>query len=233
MPIFQLDINSVEFPDPSLAESDPDGLLAVGGDLSPQRLLNAYANGIFPWFNEDDPILWWSPSERAVLKPSEHHLSRSTKKALKRQSWRITTNRCFSQVLEHCASVHGDTWITDDMINAYQDLHELGWAHSVEVWLDGELVGGLYGIAIYPFFFGESMFSLQPNASKLAFMALCKHLEQLNFTLLDCQLPTEHLSSMGARPVSRAYLLESLRETTISHSPVSNWDTQWNTSDEL
>jgi len=233
MPIFQLDIDSFEFPDPCLAETDPDGLLAIGGDLSPQRLLNAYVNGIFPWFSEDDPILWWSPSERAVLKPSEFHLSRTTKKALKRETWKITTNQCFDRVIEHCANVHGESWITDDMIFAYQNLHELGWAHSVEVWLDGVLVGGLYGIAVKPFFFGESMFSLQDNASKIAFMALCQQLEQLDFTLLDCQLPTAHLASLGAQTIPRDALLQSLAGGVISPRPVMEWQERWSYDDEL
>lgn len=208
----------MEFPPAELAAEDPPGLLAVGGDLRPERLLAAYANGIFPWFGEDSPILWWSPDPRMVLKPSDVHVSQSMRKMIRQQAFsqspiRVSMDQDFAGVMHHCAAVREQnegTWITRSMQSAYQQLYELGHAHSLEVTQNGQLLGGLYGVSLGRMFFGESMFSLAPNTSKLAFIALCRQLQQWDFRLIDCQLPTDHLSSLGARPLSRSDFLAEL-----------------------
>ena len=195
-----------EFPATSDALQEPNGLLAAGGDLSPTRLLNAYRLGIFPWFDEGQPILWWSPEPRMVLVPDQFHASRSLRRASRAKPWRYSINRAFSDVLAGCAAPRLDqpgTWITPQMQDAYCRLHELGWAHSVEVWLADELVGGIYGLAIDRVFFGESMFSRTSNASKLALQMLCTQLQRENFGMLDCQMHTPHLASLGAQLLPR------------------------------
>ncbi|KLT66348.1 leucyl/phenylalanyl-tRNA--protein transferase [Pedobacter sp. BMA] len=198
---FQLDENEPCFPEPSLAEED--GLLAIGGDLSLERLLNAYSNGIFPWFSEGDPILWYSPHQRCVIYPDKIKVSKSMRKTLSAQLFRFTLNQAFEDVILNCATSprkdQDGTWITSEMQQAYIDLHRNGYAHSVEVWQDDELVGGLYGVKINQVFCGESMFSKVSNASKSALI----YLSQLNIELIDCQLPNDHLMSMGAEMISR------------------------------
>jgi leucyl/phenylalanyl-tRNA--protein transferase len=199
--IFRLD-ERLLFPDPELAEED--GLLAVGGDLSTERLLLAYQNGIFPWYSEDDPILWFSPHERFVLYPVELKLSKSMKQVLRSGKFTITENQCFGKVISACSTVEREgqdgTWITGDMRAAYIELHKKGYAHSIEIWQQNALVGGLYGIKVGKVFCGESMFSLAANASKTALIHLC---HSGLYSLIDCQVHTGHLESMGARLISR------------------------------
>ena len=199
--IFQLDKRPI-FPDPELAE--PDGLLAIGGDLSSERLINAYENGIFPWYSNKQPILWYSPHQRFVLFPDQLKISKSMRQVLKSGKFRVTFNRDFAAVINACASISRDdqkgTWITADMEKAYLKLHQLGKAHSVEVWQNDELAGGLYGVEVNRIFCGESMFSKVSNASKLALIILC---QQKQYELIDCQMHTKHLESLGAVMISR------------------------------
>lgn len=200
--VFRLDETEISFPDPALAEED--GLLAVGGDLSINRLLLAYHHGIFPWFSEDDPICWYSPHERCVIYPGDIRISKSMAKVLKDQGFKITFNEAFPDVIRNCAMVgrkdQPGTWITSEMQEAYIALHEYGYAKSVEVWKDGQLCGGLYGVQVGDVFCGESMFSLVSNASKAALIWLCQANE---FKLIDCQLPNDHLMSLGAVMIGR------------------------------
>lgn len=194
------------FPDVRNALLNPDGLLALGGDLSPQRIFNAYNKGIFPWFSEGQPILWWSPSKRATLKVNCCHISKSMNKVIKGGEFSVTINNAFSKVIENCAkprTSQAETWITDAMIAAYIQLHQQGIAHSLEVWQEKKLVGGLYGICVGTLFCGESMFSTVSNSSKLAFIALNQHLKRFNGELIDCQMLTPHLQSLGAEEISR------------------------------
>jgi len=193
------------FPPVNRGLRDPDGLLAVGGDLRPERLVKAYEQGIFPWFQEP-PILWWSPSTRMVLHPEELHVSRSMRKLLRSGHYHVTLDTAFAKVIAHCAQireVYPGTWITPEMQTSYCQLHALSVAHSVEVWQEGELVGGLYGIAMGQLFFGESMFSLRSNASKTALVWLTRQLQAWHFQIIDCQVPSEHLYSLGAREMPR------------------------------
>lgn len=202
------------FPDPE--EADPDGLLAVGGDLSPQRLLTAYANGIFPWYADDSPILWWSTNPRLILLPDEFHMPRSLKRVLNKGTFTFTLDTDFEGVINGCArSARPDqdgTWIVEEMVEAYTMLHELGYAHSVEAWQDGTLVGGCYGISLGSAFFGESMFFTVPDASKAAFAVLVKQLQKWDFTLVDCQQTTKHLLRFGAKEVQRFRYMDNLRQ---------------------
>ena len=198
--------NELVFPPLSKAMREPNGLLAAGGDLSPERLIQAYRHGCFPWFEEGQPILWWSPDPRTVLLPAEVHVSRSLRKVLRQGRFRVTFDRDFAAVIAECAGPRNytdGTWITDDMQRAYLALHEQGHAHSVEVWDGDALVGGLYGLAMGRLFFGESMFSRADNASKVGFVTLVEHLRQAGFVLIDCQMPTDHLHSLGARSIPR------------------------------
>jgi leucyl/phenylalanyl-tRNA---protein transferase len=208
--------NELFFPPVNMA--DEDGLLAMGGDLSTERLLLAYRSGIFPWFNEDEPICWWSPDPRFVLYPTELKVSSSMKTVLQNGKYRFTTNRAFEQVIQNCKTVsrHGQdgTWISPAMQNAYITLHKLGHAHSAEAWQDGELIGGLYGIRMGNLFFGESMFSLKPNASKFAFINYVRQLQKENVQLIDCQLHTNHLESLGGRMIPRQLFTEILVTNT-------------------
>ena len=197
-----LDPEQLWFPDPSQALDDPDGLLAAGGDLRPERLLLAYHSGIFPWYDEQQPILWWSPNPRYLVKPGQVKIRRSLKKTLRNGGFEVTLNQQFSKVIQACAN-RDETWINHDMIQAYEHLHRLGWARSVETWLDGELVGGLYGLAMGRFFFGESMFSHVSDASKVAFATLAKQLDKWGYEWVDCQVATDHLISLGATGISR------------------------------
>lgn len=201
-----LNPDNYEFPDPSYALDEPEGLLAVGGDLSPERILAAYHRGIFPWFNPGDPILWWSPSPRTVVYPDQLHISKSLRKTLRQGIYRVTFDNCFRAVMTACAaprSYADGTWISDEIIAGYSALHERGFAHSVEVWRDDELVGGLYGMALGQIFFGESMFSRADNASKVGFAHLVRQLLAWDFKLIDCQVANEHLFSLGAVEIPR------------------------------
>ena len=208
--IFRLDDKNTLFPDPTLAEED--GLLAVGGDLSMNRLLQAYAHGIFPWYSEDTPILWYAPHERFILYPQEVKISKSMSKILEKGGFRITFNHAFEQVIQHCASIHrkdqDGTWIVDDMQQAYIHIHQQGFVHSVEVWQDDNLVGGLYGVLVGKVFCGESMFSKVSNASKAALIYLCQHFD---LELVDCQIHSAHLESMGAKLIDSKIFYNLLR----------------------
>ncbi len=224
MPVYQLSDDLI-FPSPYLASKE--GLLAIGGDLSPKRLLLAYSNGIFPWYSEGEPILWWSPDPRLVLYPAELNVSRSLKKVLKQDIFKVTLDRAFQDVIAECARVrlenHEGTWIVDDMVQAYCRLHESGFAHSIEAWHDNRLAGGLYGVSLGKCFFGESMFTRITNASKVALVALVEHLQQLNFDFIDCQITTAHLTRFGAREVSRANYLDELAEALKAATLKGKW----------
>lgn len=212
MPVFRLP-RSVAFPDPELAE--PDGLVAVGGDLSPERLLAAYAHGIFPWYSEGEPILWWSPDPRWVLLPQELHVPASLRKTMRHGTYRLTADRAFAQVVDRCARKRRPgqwgTWITRDMRAAYVRLHAMGFAHSVEAWDGATLAGGIYGVSLGGAYFGESMFADRPDASKAALVGLVTTLESWGFGMVDCQVHTEHLERFGARGIPRHEFLERLR----------------------
>ena len=195
-----------EFPPVDQALSEPDGLLAVGGDLSPSRLLKAYKHGVFPWYNPGEPILWWSPDPRLVLLPDRLRISRSLNKACRNGGFRVSFDQAFAEVVDACSAPRkGEkgTWITPEMKTAYNRLHHLGFAHSVECWLEDRLVGGLYGVAIGRVFFGESMFHRHNNASKVAFVRLVQWLKAWNYALIDCQVRTDHLISLGAEEIPR------------------------------
>lgn len=213
------------FPPPEQALNDPDGLLAAGGDLSPERLLAAYRRGIFPWFEEGQPILWWSPDPRAVLLPGDLRVSRSLRRRLRSNRYTVSVDQCFGDVIGRCADTRRDdgTWITGDMQKAYLHLHDLGFAHSVETWQQDELVGGLYGIALGGIFFGESMFSTEADASKVALVGLTALLERRQIALIDCQVASPHLLSMGSTLMPRREFLQRLRELLGSTAAAGNW----------
>jgi len=214
------------FPPVEHALVEPNGLLAAGGDLSPERLLDAYARGIFPWFNEDDPVLWWSPDPRMVLFPRELHMSRTLRRAIRSGQFSVTLDRAFDAVVDGCAAPreHQDgTWITGDMMLAYSQLAQLGYGHSVETWEGGELVGGLYGVAIGRVFYGESMFSRRSNGSKVALAYLARQLERWGFALIDCQMSTEHLASLGAREIPRRHFLRTVRAAAVKEQVPAPW----------
>lgn len=200
---------------PPVDEASYDGILAVGGDLSIDRLLLAYNNGIFPWFDADDPILWWSPSERMVVDPNNYKVSKSLRNIINRNIFKVTFNKDFKSVIENCQQIdrkgQDGTWISDDIIESYKKLHELGKAKSVEVWQNNELVGGLYGIDLGHVFCGESMFSKVPNASKVAFVKLIEFLKENNYKLLDCQVHNDHLEKLGAFEISRESFMKILK----------------------
>jgi len=223
------------FPPVELAWEEPNGLLAVGGDLSIKRLLNAYRNGIFPWFGPREPIYWWSPSPRTVLFPQHIRITRSLRKSLRNKGYRITFDTCFSEVVQACAaprSYTSGTWITNEMHTAYCRLHAADVAHSVEVWNSaGELVGGLYGVSVGGIFSGESMFSREPDTSKIAMVALAYHLQRWGFRVIDCQIENPHLMSMGAENIPREDYLALLR-ANAQHQPPREWatDTQMDLS---
>ena len=199
---------------PPVDEASYDGVLAVGGDLSVERLLLAYRNGIFPWFNEDEPIFWWSPPDRMVVVPSIYKVSKSIRNLLNQNKFRVTFNQNFAEVIANCQQIRRNgqdgTWITEDIIESYTKLHEMGIAKSVEVWQNYELIGGLYGIDLGHIFCGESMFSKVPNASKIAFVTLINHLKDNNYKLLDCQVHNDHLEKLGAFEVSREIFMRVL-----------------------
>lgn len=214
------------FPPVHLALRDPDGLLALGGDLSPERLLSAYRQGIFPWYSEGQPILWWSPDPRMCLHPAALKISRSLRKTLRKGEFHISLDSDFAAVMTACAEPRADsqgTWITDAMVQAYQYLHRLGYAHSVEAWQDDRLVGGLYGVALGRVFFGESMFTRVSDASKVAFVHLGRQLQRWGFELVDCQVYTEHLASLGALPLPRSKFTALLGEYVRAPERIGIW----------
>ncbi len=205
---------------------NPNGLLAAGADLSPVRLLSAYKRGIFPWFSEGEPILWWCPDPRMVLYPQELKIARSLRKTLRNTRYEIRFDTAFGEVMAACAAPRQGqrgTWITADMQAAYCELHRLGYAHSAETWINEELAGGLYGVAVGDIFFGESMFTLARDASKIAFVSMARRLQEDGFHLIDCQFHTDHLESMGARPVSRANFLRQVQELVHNSRTLGNW----------
>jgi leucyl/phenylalanyl-tRNA--protein transferase len=212
----QLDQDKLEFPSFEQALCEPNGLLAIGGDLSTERLLIAYRQGIFPWYEAEQPILWWHPDPRMVLYPGELHVSRSLTKFMKKRPYRITCDEDFAGLIKACAKQRRrgpyGTWITPEMQQAYISLHTEGWAHSIEVWEQDKLVGGLYGLAIGAVFFGESMFSQVDNSSKLAFVTLVRKLKAQDYKLVDCQIASTHLSSLGAREIPRRLFISQLQE---------------------
>ena len=225
MPVFQLTKDLV-FPPVELAESD--GLLAVGGDLCEERLLAAYEEGIFPWYAQGDPILWWSPDPRLVVFPKDLHVSKSMRKFLRKTDLVVTMDTAFADVIRFCGEIRvargEETWLTPEMRSAYCHLHETGYAHSVETWTaDGQLVGGLYGVSIGRAFFGESMFARRSNASKMAFIRMVRQLADWDFDLIDCQVETEHLGSMGAVAISRNRFVDILRSSIRHPTRVGCW----------
>ena len=228
MPVYQLEDDHYWFPPVSEALDDPQGLLAVGGDLSVPRLLLAYQSGIFPWFSDQDPILWWAPSPRMVVAPSQVHVARSMAKFIRKTSLTVTFDHAFERVVNACGNTpridQGDaeSWITEEMRQAYTQLYRGGYAHSVEVWDGGELVGGLYGVALGCLFFGESMFSRMDNASKMAFIHLAKQLSHWGFILIDCQMFTSHLASLGAQEISMPEFQSHLNHN-LSYGIDSRW----------
>lgn len=224
MPVFQL-TEEILFPPVELAE--PDGLLAIGGDLSPERILTAYSEGIFPWYGEGEPILWWSPAPRLVLFPEEYHPSKRLCRTVRQKVFSVTADKAFTSVVSSCSIQRSpnrsETWITGDMVEAYSILHDRGYAHSIECWQEGKLVGGLYGIALGQVFFGESMFSSVSNSSKVALFHLIQHSLQTGICIIDCQVKTEHLVSHGAREISRSCFLGHLKQHIQDLQPQKKW----------
>jgi leucyl/phenylalanyl-tRNA--protein transferase len=224
MPVYALS-EQLAFPPPRLASSE--GLLAIGGDLSEERLLLGYSQGIFPWYSKGEPILWWSPDPRLVLYPREFHVSASLRRVIRRGEFTVTLDRSFREVISSCRRVHlrkdKGTWILPEMIEAYCRLHESGFAHSVEAWKEGRLAGGLYGISLGRCFFGESMFSRSANASKVALAALVKLVASIEFHFIDCQMRTAHLVRLGAREIPRAQYLEELKRALEAPSLIGRW----------
>ena len=228
-----LDSGSHWFPDPETALEDPDGLLAIGGDLHPDRILKAYTIGVFPWFSDDQPILWWSPDPRCVLFPNRVHIARSLRRKLNQGLMRVHVDTAFREVIHACGTLREEgTWITRDMEQAYIHLHNLGHAHSFEAWTrEGRLVGGLYGVAIGRCFFGESMFSLERDASKVVFVHVARQLEHWGYRLMDCQVENPHLLSMGAERIPRRRFLSILRKNV--HCQLGHpWRMDWHWSAE-
>ena len=223
MSLFLLD-ETLEFPDPRLARAD--GLLAIGGDLSVERLVKAYASGIFPWYTADEPILWWSPDPRCVMFTSELKVSRSMRNVLNRGYFEVSFDTDFEGVIRACQQVprkDPGTWITNEMVQAYVDLYHKGVAHSVEVRMEGNLVGGLYGVSLGRTFFGESMFSRVSNASKVAFVHMTRQIEEWGFEMIDCQIYNDHLASLGARNIGREEFLEKLSQSLKFESRIGSW----------
>jgi leucyl/phenylalanyl-tRNA---protein transferase len=227
MPVFRLS-DQIIFPEPELSRDD--GLLAVGGDLSPERLILAYSMGIFPWYSREEPVLWWSPDPRLVLYPDALHVSRSLAKTLNQGRFTVTLDRDFSRVIAACAGTLRDnqpgTWITREMMDAYCRLHEAGFAHSVEVWNHDALAGGLYGVSLGKCFFGESMFARQDNASKVGLVTLVRVLKKWAFQLIDCQVTTHHLVRMGAREISRRQFISELKQALQSPTRKGKWEAE-------
>lgn len=221
-----LDDSDLTFPPIESALDEPNGLLAVGGDLSAERLIVAYRQGIFPWYEEGGPILWWSPSPRSVILPGEMYVSRSLRKKLKSGRFQVTCNNQFEAVINACSEARAyttSTWITPYMMESYKKLHQLAYAHSIEVWEEEDLVGGLYGISIGKIFFGESMFHKVTDASKIAFAHLCRLLQSAGFPLIDCQVENEHINSLGAIEMSREKFKDYLSRYTNEAPPLDLW----------
>jgi leucyl/phenylalanyl-tRNA---protein transferase len=224
--MYRLSATAVHFP--PVEQATPEGLLAVGGDLRPERLLEAYRRGIFPWYNEDQPILWWSPDPRAVLFPSRLHVPRSLEKTFRRGRFTLTSDTCFREVMVQCAGPRaqypeGGTWITPAMVSAYTELHDLGYAHSIETWQGGRLVGGLYGIALGGAFFAESMFMRVPDASKAALVRLVRQLHTWGFHLIDCQQASPHVLRFGAETIPRHAFLTHLQAALALSDRRGRW----------
>jgi leucyl/phenylalanyl-tRNA---protein transferase len=214
------------FPPLEFAMRQPNGLLAVGGDLSPERLLDAYRRGIFPWYSDGDPILWWSPDPRMVMYPNELRVTRSLDKVLRNRPYEVRFDTAFDAVITSCAAPRPNqpgTWITPEIRAAYNALHYLGYAHSIETWIDGELAGGLYGVAIGRMFYGESMFARVRDASKIAFTHLARRLADAGYELIDCQMHTDHLASLGAREIPRDTFLGTMKRLIDSPVPLGRW----------
>ena len=229
MPIFKLTDKTTSFPPPHLA--DPVGLLAIGGDLSEKRLLRAYRMGIFPWFAHNEPILWWCPDPRLILYPDELKISRRLARIIRQNRFEITSDKAFEQVITCCAAARRrndpGTWIVSDMIRAYCDLFASGYAHSIEAWQDGKLAGGLYGVSLGGGFFGESMFTRVPNASKVALAALCAYLRKNDVDFIDCQITSAHLVTLGAREIPRSVFPRILERSMQRPSFRGRWDIGW------
>ncbi|MBA5867957.1 MAG: leucyl/phenylalanyl-tRNA--protein transferase [Nitrospira sp. CR1.3] len=227
--MFRLSADPHDLQFPSVDSASPEGLLAVGGDLRPERLLEAYRHGIFPWYNDDQPILWWSPDPRAVLFPEKLHVSRSLERTIRCGDFRVTLDTCFRDVMTRCAGPRpqhpeGGTWITSAMVQAYSALHDLGYAHSIETWKDEKLAGGLYGVAIGGAFFGESMFSHAADASKVALVLLVRQLRAWGFTLFDCQQSSPHVTRFGAENIPRSEFLKQLKEALTLPDRRGRWE---------
>jgi leucyl/phenylalanyl-tRNA---protein transferase len=226
--MFRLSANPSDLRFPPVDSSTPEGLLAIGGDLRPERLLEAYRHGIFPWYDADQPILWWSPDPRTVLFPDKLHISRSLKRSLRPGLFSVTFDRCFRDVMQQCAGPRpqypdGGTWITAEMLDAYTLLHKQGYAHSVETWQDGNLVGGLYGVALGGAFFAESMFTRVPDASKVALVSLVRQLEVWGFRLMDCQQSSPHVMALGAEEISRREFLDHIAAALTLPDRQGHW----------
>ncbi|WP_410498936.1 leucyl/phenylalanyl-tRNA--protein transferase [Chitinibacter sp. S2-10] len=228
-----LDHHRLQFPPVAQALREPNGLLAAGGDLSPNRVLAAYRQGIFPWFMPGEPILWWSPNPRMVLYPAELHIHRSLAKVIRNRPYRISFDQAFAQVMMACAEPRtgqAGTWISPEMLDAYIALHGAGYAHSVECWMDDELVGGLYGMAIGKMFYGESMFARRADASKIAFVHAVQWLQQQGFGLIDCQMYTDHLARFGAKTIEREQFVSELDALTAHHDLLGPWHYRYESS---
>ena len=226
--MFRLSGNPSDLRFPPVDVSTPEGLLAVGGDLRPERLLEAYRHGIFPWYDDDQPILWWSPDPRTVLFPPKLHISRSLKRSLRPGIFNVTLDTCFREVMQHCAGPRpqypdGGTWITAEMLDAYTTLHKQGYAHSVETWQDGKLVGGLYGVAIGGAFFAESMFTRVPDASKVGLVFLVRQLQAWGFRIMDCQQSSPHVMRFGAEEIPRRKFLDHLTAALALPNRQGRW----------
>ncbi|NRA62702.1 MAG: leucyl/phenylalanyl-tRNA--protein transferase [Psychrobium sp.] len=221
--------HNTHFPSTNSALSEPNGLLAIGGDLTSERLISAYQQGIFPWYNDNDPIMWWSPDPRCVFFTDQFHCNKTFRRFLNKKSYQLTINQCFETVISQCAAprpYEKETWINQDIISAYTELNQRGVAHSIEVWHQEQLIGGLYGLFINNVFCGESMFSLRENASKTALYALCQHLNRHGVDILDCQVPNDHLLSLGAQQLSRDQFLQKITQQRPTKLPVLDWAPQ-------
>ncbi|WP_428772804.1 leucyl/phenylalanyl-tRNA--protein transferase [Vibrio sp.] len=228
----ELDSESLWFPAIELALYDPDGLLAYGGDLSVERILAAYRKGIFPWYGPGEPILWWSPSQRAIINPKTFKPAKSLKKFQRKHQYQVSINQATDQVIDNCALTRGDsmTWITREMRAAYQQLAQFGFCHSVEVWQDNQLIGGLYGVSVGQVFCGESMFSLRSNASKIALWYFCEHFSRCGGQMIDCQMMNNHLASLGAEECRREEFIQSLLSLRERYLETSCYQSQWLTT---